>query len=628
MFARIVVGVDGSHTSELAARAAFTLTMGSEAEVHLVSVIEELPRYVSAREEATREAAEARRYFDDVHEQLMRDARKDGVNASAQVLVGHEVQQLLQYVLDVQGDLLVIGHAGHSALWGTALGSTASQLVRRSPCSVMVVRAQTLATHLARVAVALDGSPLGWEAFAVGAELAQHTRHPLHIISVIEGSLGSGGASSSLTGEPSGSAHAWQSLLISTQARATARAATMDVGVEVSTRTGSASDALVAAVRELDMDVLVVGATGHERPWSETTGGTATKVAEEATCMVLVVRPLARGSCVADLMEPAPHVISANSSLTEALSLLLDEGIRLVPVVSREKTLLGIVTLGHLLQVADPKLAEHLTRFRAPSDARGYLERLAEGRIARDLMISRPYVLQPDVPVYVAGRYLTMHRVTRLPVVDGARHLLGVLSEDAVTAALVAPHAYQDEIAPASADPNAAIVADAHPDPLALEAAHGAPLTAEMLADRSVLTVLVSASLDEVIATVQRARGGVVMVLADDGRVLRGVVDARALLRHVFPESMPRWGGPLIRLLTRSQTRLLGDVRGQSPAPMSAASVMRPAEPRIAAGTPIAEALARLIAAGQSDMGVVVASDGHPIGILWRRIALRALVKG
>lgn len=631
MFARIVVGVDGSHPSEQAARAAFALAAGSGAEVQLASIVEEAPRYVSAREEGAREEAEARRYFGDVHARLVREAQKQGVSASVQLLVGHEVHQLLRYLQDVKADLLVIGHAGHSAVWGTALGSTASQLVRRSPCSIMVVRAQSPVAHFARIAVALDGSPLGWEAFTVGAELARHAHHPLHVISVIEGPLGESGANASLTGVSAAAAQAWQSFLVSVQARAVARAAALNVSVEVSTRTGSASDALVAAVGEVDMDLLVVGATGHERPWSETTGGTATKIAEEAPCIVLVVRPVARGSRVADLMEPASFVVYPDSSPAEILALLLDEGIRLVPVVVKEdRTLLGVVTLGHMLKLVDPRLAEHLARSQAPSDVRTALERLASGRTARDLMISHPRVLQPDVPIHVAGRYLTMHRVTRVPVVDGTKHLLGELSEGAVTAALVAPYTHAQAFAPDVAkQPQGAAAAEAPPTSRVPEAAQkGEALTAAMLADRSVPILPASASLDEVVAEAQRAQGGVVMIVADESGILRGVVDAQALLRHVYPAAMPHSGGPLARLLARSPARLLSVGRSHLAAPMTAANVMRPAEPRVAAQTPIIDALATLIAAEHSDMGIVITPDDHPVGVLWRRVALRALVKG
>jgi nucleotide-binding universal stress UspA family protein len=198
MFTRIVIGVDGSRISEAAAQAALSLAVQSHAQVHLVSVVEELPRYISAREEVAREETEARQYFTTCHQRLQREAERRGVTFTAQILVGHEVQQLLADLASRKADLLVIGHAGHSAVSGTGLGSTASQLLRHAPCSVLIARTQAQAPQLARLAVALDGSPLGWEAYAVALDLAQGTRHPLHVVSVAEGRAGTSASEAAL----------------------------------------------------------------------------------------------------------------------------------------------------------------------------------------------------------------------------------------------------------------------------------------------------------------------------------------------------------------------------------------------------------------------------------------------
>lgn len=45
-----------------------------------------------------------------------------------------------QYALEVGADLLIIGHSGHSGIWGRLLGTTADKVVDHAPCSVLVVR--------------------------------------------------------------------------------------------------------------------------------------------------------------------------------------------------------------------------------------------------------------------------------------------------------------------------------------------------------------------------------------------------------------------------------------------------------------------------------------------------------
>ncbi len=69
-----------------------------------------------------------------------------------------------------------------------------------------------------------------------------------------------------------------------------------------------------------------LGATGHEHPWSSTTGGTARKVANEVPCAVLLVRRVIvvddGGRAVGVIADrdilAAPERTCAASSLHEA----------------------------------------------------------------------------------------------------------------------------------------------------------------------------------------------------------------------------------------------------------------------------------------------------------------------
>ncbi len=39
---------------------------------------------------------------------------------------------------DVAADLIVLGHSGHSAVWGRFLGTTAEKVSRHAHCSVLI----------------------------------------------------------------------------------------------------------------------------------------------------------------------------------------------------------------------------------------------------------------------------------------------------------------------------------------------------------------------------------------------------------------------------------------------------------------------------------------------------------
>lgn len=633
MFTSIVVGIDGSPPSLTAAHAAMNLAARDGCQLHLVSVIEEIPRYVAVREEASREETEALAYFGAYHERLARDANRQGVIATtSQLLSGHEVQQLLAYADEVRADLLVIGHAGHSGVWGPALGSTASQLLRRARCSTLVVRAQGTAVYFARVAVALDGSPLGWEAFETALDLAHATHHPLHVISALEraplatGSPSTSSASHPLpaamatteTGPLAAGAGATQQFLVHVQARAAARAAAVDVPVDLSMRSGPASDALVRAARELGADLLVAGATGHERPWSTTTGATALKVAEEAPCAVLLVRPRKASSRanVREIMR-STVTVTPDTPADDVLTLLLDRGVRLVPVVQPDGTLAGVVTLDVLLRRVDPEFAAHLSGLHTPTGARNHLEHLTAGRTVRECMVAHSFTVHPDIPLEMAGRYLTAHHVTRAPVVDAAQQYLGIISERDIVGALLTPHGAQ-------------------PDATALEIPAGAmesvsagtdQPTAGMLADRTAPALPELAAADEVVQAVHMSRRGLVMVVDDEGRLV-GIVDESALLGYALPPDSSRW---LLRL-ARSLPRLTmsRQLRSHTHAeePLTASSLMRSPDLVLDADCPLSDALALLLKEASIDAGIVVGDGGHPLGPLWRSSAVRALVRG
>jgi nucleotide-binding universal stress UspA family protein len=139
MYRRILVGLDGSNGAQQALAAAIALARTSKAELFLVSV-EELPRYADTIDEINGEERAAQRFFRKIHKDALDQVTKAGLVAHTEVRAGHPGQVLPHVALDVGADLLVIGHSGHSAIWGKLLGTTADKIVDHAPCSVLVVR--------------------------------------------------------------------------------------------------------------------------------------------------------------------------------------------------------------------------------------------------------------------------------------------------------------------------------------------------------------------------------------------------------------------------------------------------------------------------------------------------------
>jgi nucleotide-binding universal stress UspA family protein len=67
-------------------------------------------------------------------------AGEHGVDVNGEVRAGHPAQELVRSAEAHHADLIVVGHSGHSAVWGRFLGTTAEKISRHAPCSVLIVR--------------------------------------------------------------------------------------------------------------------------------------------------------------------------------------------------------------------------------------------------------------------------------------------------------------------------------------------------------------------------------------------------------------------------------------------------------------------------------------------------------
>ena len=75
-----------------------------------------------------------------VQDEAVRQITGAGLVVHREIRPGHAAQALPHYAMEVGADRLVIGHSGHSAIWGRLLGTTADKVVDHAPCSVLVVR--------------------------------------------------------------------------------------------------------------------------------------------------------------------------------------------------------------------------------------------------------------------------------------------------------------------------------------------------------------------------------------------------------------------------------------------------------------------------------------------------------
>jgi nucleotide-binding universal stress UspA family protein len=140
MFKRILVGLDGSAGSKRALSAAIRLAAEQGAELIAVSVEERLPHYAAMVGEVEEAKQQANEYFARVQREAYDRAKQAGIELRCVTLAGHAAQRIVEYANAEKVDLLVLGHSGHTGVWGQFLGTTADKIVRHAPCSVLIVR--------------------------------------------------------------------------------------------------------------------------------------------------------------------------------------------------------------------------------------------------------------------------------------------------------------------------------------------------------------------------------------------------------------------------------------------------------------------------------------------------------
>lgn len=139
-FRKILVAYDGSEHARKALEIAIQLAAVTGAELHSISVEEDLPKYVATVGEFEEVKRQRDAYFEQLTAEAQAMAWMHGVRLHTHVKAGHEVETIIRFCKEGDFDLLVIGFMGHSRIFERVWGSTSQSLTRLAPCSVLVVK--------------------------------------------------------------------------------------------------------------------------------------------------------------------------------------------------------------------------------------------------------------------------------------------------------------------------------------------------------------------------------------------------------------------------------------------------------------------------------------------------------
>jgi nucleotide-binding universal stress UspA family protein len=139
VFTRMVVCYDGSASSKKALHVAVLLAQEQGAKLCCLTIAEGLPAYAGTIDEFQDVKEERDTYYTEIRADAQRSAAEHGLAPATRIEAGQPVQTIVRVAHDGGYNLVVMGHTGHSSLWGTLMGTTAEKVTRHVTCSVLVV---------------------------------------------------------------------------------------------------------------------------------------------------------------------------------------------------------------------------------------------------------------------------------------------------------------------------------------------------------------------------------------------------------------------------------------------------------------------------------------------------------
>lgn len=129
------------------------------------------------------------------------------------------------------------------------------------------------------------------------------------------------------------------------------------------------------------------------------------------------IRPLT----VRSLMTPEPYTLTATDLVGDAIKLVQDHHVRHIPITGGGGALVGLVTETDLLR--------KVTHARSMTPDERYHAFLDTMLPLEEIMVRQVATLPPDAKVAEAVHLLLVRKFRCVPVVDGQRRVMGIVTE-------------------------------------------------------------------------------------------------------------------------------------------------------------------------------------------------------
>lgn len=137
-FQRILVGFDGSESSERAFRVGLSMAKTLDSRLEVLAVIQPGEPATSFREHDALE--HARRHYNLALSRILQTANGQNGRIETRIVVGHPANEIIKRAEQVESDLIVVGRHGLSNFENLEMGSVSEHVLALAPCTVLVTR--------------------------------------------------------------------------------------------------------------------------------------------------------------------------------------------------------------------------------------------------------------------------------------------------------------------------------------------------------------------------------------------------------------------------------------------------------------------------------------------------------
>lgn len=127
------------------------------------------------------------------------------------------------------------------------------------------------------------------------------------------------------------------------------------------------------------------------------------------------------------IMSPDPVAVHVETPVAELVDIAIREGVRTLPVVDEQGVVVGIITDNDLLRRSGLAMRLGLMNELAPGE-RAELLKTAHHRVAGNIMTAPAITIPGSANLHDAVEVFRQHDLKRVPVVDRAGHLMGILT--------------------------------------------------------------------------------------------------------------------------------------------------------------------------------------------------------